>query len=275
MTQSETLDLIQNIMCQLGVKTSITPSQETAETPNLFYARNAIEYGISSFLTVNLVDLKTFFGIAQDGRIFTACNSMNDSPIHKDNEIFSNFSDQLLFVNTNEDENLSNGEKFWTYIINDDDSKDIFMLTTPEEFLEYYETLAVKHGLRPRIIFKFKDCFGQEETVGVRYSIYPNDSLACLLDCPQGKHDLFFKEHFAVATVNLDIESTKDFKKQFIDENDLYGIGRYLTDNGIAKSTGIAVLSGLSIYPKYEFNLSEEDLRDIQKLLDQKHKEEK
>lgn len=68
---------------------------------------------------------------------------------------------------------------------------------------------------------------------------------------------------YATVTVNLDVSSLLPYDHQFIDENNLPGIGKWLSDNGIAQPTGIIAPSGYCIYEAYRFNVPEKTLKEV------------
>lgn len=64
-------------------------------------------------------------------------------------------------------------------------------------------------------------------------------------------------------TVNLDVSHLLDYNIQFVDESNLPGIGRWLSDNGIAQPTGIIAPSGYNLYQAYRFDLPEKALKEV------------
>lgn len=62
---------------------------------------------------------------------------------------------------------------------------------------------------------------------------------------------------YATVTVNLPESTFFERNIQFVDENNMPGIGKWLEDNGIATNTGYAAQSGFCTYPLYEFNIDE------------------
>jgi hypothetical protein len=50
---------------------------------------------------------------------------------------------------------------------------------------------------------------------------------------------------------------------QFVDENNLPGIGAWLRQNNIAQPTGMHAASGYCLYEAYRFNLNEKDLKEV------------
>ena len=72
-----------------------------------------------------------------------------------------------------------------------------------------------------------------------------------------------FCEPFGVVTVNLFESGYLPYNVQFIDENNLPGIGVWLRQNGIAKPTGLHAASGYCLYEAYRFNLNEKDLKEV------------
>ena len=72
-----------------------------------------------------------------------------------------------------------------------------------------------------------------------------------------------FCEPFGVVTVNLFESGYLPYNVQFIDENNLPGIGAWLRQNGIAQPTGLHAASGYCLYEAYRFNINEKDLKEV------------
>lgn len=72
-----------------------------------------------------------------------------------------------------------------------------------------------------------------------------------------------FCEPFGVVTVNLFESSYLPYNVQFVDENNMPGIGAWLRANGIAEPTGIHSRSGYCMYEAYRFNVPEKALKEI------------
>lgn len=72
-----------------------------------------------------------------------------------------------------------------------------------------------------------------------------------------------FCEPFGVVTVNLFESGMLPYNVQFVDENNLPGIGAWLKKNGIAEATGYHAASGYCLYEAYRFNLNDKDLKEI------------
>ena len=72
-----------------------------------------------------------------------------------------------------------------------------------------------------------------------------------------------FCEPFGVVTVNLFESGILPYNVQFVDENNLPGIGAWLRQNGIAQPTGMHAASGYCLYEAYRFNLDAKDLREV------------
>lgn len=72
-----------------------------------------------------------------------------------------------------------------------------------------------------------------------------------------------FCEPFGVVTVNLPESGLLPHNVQFIDENNLPGIGAWLQKNNIASPTGYHCPSGYCLYEAYAFNLSSKDLKEV------------
>ena len=72
-----------------------------------------------------------------------------------------------------------------------------------------------------------------------------------------------FCDPYGVATVNLPESAFLPYNVQFIDENNLPGIGAWLRANNIAHPTGYHCPSGYCMYEAYAFNLHEKDLKEV------------
>jgi len=72
-----------------------------------------------------------------------------------------------------------------------------------------------------------------------------------------------FCEPFGVVTVNLFESTLLPYNVQFVDENNLPGIGAWLRQNNIAQPTGMHTASGYCLYEAYRFNLNEKDLKEV------------
>lgn len=72
-----------------------------------------------------------------------------------------------------------------------------------------------------------------------------------------------FCEPFGVVTVNLFESGLLPYNMQFVDENNLPGIGAWLRQNGIAEPTGIHAASGYCLYEAYKFNIPEKSLKEV------------
>ena len=70
-------------------------------------------------------------------------------------------------------------------------------------------------------------------------------------------------EPFGVVTVNLFESKLLPYNMQFVDENNLPGIGAWLRQNGIAQPTGMHAASGYCLYEAYRFNLDAKDLKEV------------
>ena len=68
-----------------------------------------------------------------------------------------------------------------------------------------------------------------------------------------------YQDPFGTVTVNLPVSHALPTDVQFIDVNNLKGIGQWLEANGIASPTGFECQSGYVIFPAYRFNLSEKE----------------
>ena len=80
---------------------------------------------------------------------------------------------------------------------------------------------------------------------------------------PSGDPKKLFCEPFGVVTVNLFESGLLPYNVQFVDENNLPGIGAWLRQNGIAQPTGYHAASGYCLYEAYRFNFNEKDLKEV------------
>ena len=80
---------------------------------------------------------------------------------------------------------------------------------------------------------------------------------------PSGDPKKLFCEPFGVVTVNLFESGLLPYNVQFVDENNLPGIGAWLRQNGIAQPTGYQAASGYCLYEAYRFNFNEKDLKEV------------
>ena len=118
--------------------------------------------------------------------------------------------------------------------------------------------------------------YGVKREVKLGYASYRNNgTLALQLYCkPEGEDMEYYRgdpqfekdpfvETYGVATVNLPESAILPAGSQFIDENNLPGIGKWLKENGIAKPVGAAARSGYCTYQAYAFNVPEKKLAEI------------
>lgn len=70
-------------------------------------------------------------------------------------------------------------------------------------------------------------------------------------------------EPYGTVTVNLPESGMLPYNVQFVDENNLPGIGAWLQKNGIAKPAGYLCPSGYCLYEAYSFNLPAKDLKEV------------
>ena len=103
------------------------------------------------------------------------------------------------------------------------------------------------------------------EEVKCSFASYRNNgALAMQLTCrPDGCPEQGFCVPYGIATVNLPESELLPYNVQFIDENNLPGLGQWLEQNGIAYPTGISMPSGYCMYEAYDFVLPERELRRV------------
>lgn len=120
------------------------------------------------------------------------------------------------------------------------------------------------------------EMFGVRNEVKLEYASYNcNGTLALQLFCkPDAEEAEFYAKDkefmknpyqvpYGVATVNLPESELLKANVQFVDENNLPGIGTWLAENGIAKPLDMAARSGYCTYRAYEFNVPEKELARI------------
>lgn len=118
--------------------------------------------------------------------------------------------------------------------------------------------------------------FGVKNEVKLEYASYNcNGTLALQMFCKPDEYEMGYYSQFGrmandpyqvpygVATVNLPESEMLGIGEQFVDENNLPGIGRWLQENNIAKPTGHIAFSGYCSYQSYRFNVPEEALEKI------------
>lgn len=128
--------------------------------------------------------------------------------------------------------------------------------------------------------------FGQENEVKLGYASYNcNGTLALQLFCkaedgefsgygmPGKMPDDPYVIPYGVATVNLPESEMLAPNEQFVDENNLPGIGRWMQKNGIATPTGQLAMSGYCTYQAYRFNVPEKELEKIVSLRETRTRE--
>ena len=120
------------------------------------------------------------------------------------------------------------------------------------------------------------EMFGFSNRVKLDYACYNcNGTLALQLMCQPSEDEMdYFSQSgrmaeetfvvpYGVATVNLPDSGHLPPDEQFIDENNLPGIGDWLQRNNIAKPTGKIGFSGYCAYPAYKFNAPRKALEDV------------
>jgi hypothetical protein len=120
------------------------------------------------------------------------------------------------------------------------------------------------------------EMFGVSSRVKLDYASYGcNGTLALQLMCQPDEDEMGYYAQFGgmseetfvspygVATVNLPDSRHLPPDEQFVDENNLPGIGDWLQRNNIAKPTGQVGFSGYCRYPVYKFNAPREALENM------------
>ena len=115
------------------------------------------------------------------------------------------------------------------------------------------------------------DIYGESTPVKFDLAKYRNNgTLAVMLTCKAPLEELDspeapgeFTYPYATVTVNLPESDTLAEHVQFVDENNIPGVGEWLQRNGIATPTDIVSRSGFCTYRAYEFNIPRKMLYDI------------
>lgn len=120
------------------------------------------------------------------------------------------------------------------------------------------------------------EMFGRSYEVKLEYASYGcNGTLALQLMCKPDPEEMEFykqdeefmknpyQETYGIATVNLPESELLKVNVQFVDENNLPGIGSWLQKNGIASPIDLTARSGYCTYRAYEFNVPEKELANI------------
>lgn len=116
------------------------------------------------------------------------------------------------------------------------------------------------------------ELYGVQTEVKLEFDSYENNgTLALQLFCKPdvdemptvGSLDDPYQSLYGIVTVNLLESEMLDDDEQFVDENNMPGIGRWLQDNGIAKPSGKAGFCGFCSYMSYKFEVSADKLAEI------------
>jgi len=119
------------------------------------------------------------------------------------------------------------------------------------------------------------EMFGVKNEVKLEYASYNcNGTMALQLFCKVDPEDLeyygplgdsqdLYQIPYGIATVNLPESELLEPDVQFVDENNLPGIGKWLQKNGIASPDNIIACSGYCSYQAYKFNVPEKAMEKI------------
>lgn len=120
------------------------------------------------------------------------------------------------------------------------------------------------------------EMYGVKNEIKLEYASYNcNGTLALQLFCKPDEYEMGYYSQFGrmmedpyqspygVATVNLPESEMLDLCEQFVDENNMPGIGKWLQENNIAKPSGHIAFSGYCTYQSYRFNVPEKALEKI------------
>jgi len=119
------------------------------------------------------------------------------------------------------------------------------------------------------------EMFGEKNEVKLEYASYNcNGTLALQLFGKLAPDEMSmygdtknmdpYQSPYGIATVNLPESEALPINVQFVDENNLPGIGKWLQEKGIAKPLGLTAHSGYCCYQAYEFKVPENELKKIQ-----------
>lgn len=128
------------------------------------------------------------------------------------------------------------------------------------------------------------EMYGLKTEVKLEFESYINNgTLALQLFCKPDEDEMPFirqneaflkdpyQELYGVPTVNLPESEYLDINEQFVDENNMPGIGKWLQKNGIAEPLNEIAFSGFCSYRAYKFNVPNKDLKKILKARQQTH----
>jgi len=119
------------------------------------------------------------------------------------------------------------------------------------------------------------EMFGEKNEVRIEYGSYNcNGTLALQLfgklDAEEmqmyGSPKDPYQSPYGIATVNLPESESLPVNAQFVDENNLPGIGKWLKEKGIAEPLGITAHSGFCCYQAYKFNAPQKELEKIRRI---------
>jgi len=121
------------------------------------------------------------------------------------------------------------------------------------------------------------EMFGVKNEIKLEYGSYNcNGTLALQMFCKLDPEEMAmygdpkdmdpYQSPYGIATVNLPESETLPVNVQFVDENNLPGIGKWLQEKGIAEPLGLMAHSGYCCYQAYKFNAPEKELEKIQRI---------
>lgn len=125
------------------------------------------------------------------------------------------------------------------------------------------------------------EMFGVKNEVKLEYASYNcNGTLALQLFCKLDPDEMSlygdnaknmdpYQSPYGIATVNLPASEGLPMNVQFVDENNLPGIGKWLQEKGIAEPLGVYAQSGYCRYEAYKFNVPLKELEKIQRQRDE------
>lgn len=98
------------------------------------------------------------------------------------------------------------------------------------------------------------DYWYKKHPVYFKVSHYQNNGSLAIMMMIRDKYNVS-GYHYGTVTVNLPDSFLLDKDTQFIDENNMPGVGKWLEENELATPTEIIQQSGFCTYRAYKFNM--------------------
>lgn len=120
---------------------------------------------------------------------------------------------------------------------------------------EQEKQLEDAFGVEFKEVILSTDKYEENNTLAVKLMSRPDKDDAIYFGLTEKEMEKF-SSVFSVITKNLDMSVLLPSDTQFVDENNNPGIGRWLTENKIAKKTRYKSQNSFVTYRAYKFNLS-------------------